>query len=231
MPIVAKQRVRFGPFELDTRARELYKRGLKLKLQGHPIDILAMLLERPGDLITREEVQQRLWPTESETFVDFEHGLNTAVRKLRQVLGDEAETPQYIETLPRRGYRFVGAITVEEAEQAPATESSVVATDLLQEAIALKPAESAAGVSASVPAAAEKQPHRKQLSMRPLLVLLLVAASIGVGLFLFRFARSAPGGIVVTGTRHLTYLVGVTGRPLTDGRRIYFVTPGNNPLR
>ena len=70
-----------------------------------------MLLERPGELITREEIQQKLWPSESETFVDFEHGLNTAVRKLRQALGDEAETPQYIETLPRRGYRFVGSLT------------------------------------------------------------------------------------------------------------------------
>jgi DNA-binding winged helix-turn-helix (wHTH) protein len=114
MPIVAGQRVHTGPFGLDTRAGELYKSELKLKLQGHPIAILAMLLERPGELITREEIQQKLWPTENETFVDFEHGLNTAVRKLRQALGDEAETPQYIETLPRRGYRFVGQITAEE---------------------------------------------------------------------------------------------------------------------
>jgi len=118
MPLIAKHRVHFGPFELDAHAGELYKHGLKLKLQGHPIQILAMLLERPGELITREEIQQKLWPSESETFVDFEHGLNTAVRKLRQALGDEAETPQYIETLPRRGYRFIAPLaeprTVEE---------------------------------------------------------------------------------------------------------------------
>ena len=110
MPIATEQRVHFGPFELDNHAGELYKHGLKVKLQGHPIRILAMLLERSGELITREEIQQKLWPSESETFVDFEHGLNTAVRKLRQVLGDEAETPQYIETLPRRGYRFLGEV-------------------------------------------------------------------------------------------------------------------------
>jgi DNA-binding winged helix-turn-helix (wHTH) protein len=110
MPVVATQRVRFGPFTLDTRSGELFKHDLKLKLQGHPVQLLAMLLERPGELITREEIQQKLWPTESETFVDFEHGLNTTMRKLRQALGDEAETPQYIETLPRRGYRFVGEI-------------------------------------------------------------------------------------------------------------------------
>src|SRR5215469_17046860 len=119
MSLVATQRTRFGPFELDAHAGELYKHGLKLKLQGHPIQILAMLLERTGELITREEIQQKLWPSELETFVDFEHGLNTAVRKLRQALGDEAETPQYIETLPRRGYRFIGAITTEEIGQAP----------------------------------------------------------------------------------------------------------------
>jgi DNA-binding winged helix-turn-helix (wHTH) protein len=113
MPVIARPRVRFAAFELDTRAGELFRHGLKLKLQGHPIQILAMLLERPGDLITREEIQQRLWPTEAETFVDFEHGLNNAVRKLRQALGDEAETPKYIETLPRRGYRFIAQIEPE----------------------------------------------------------------------------------------------------------------------
>ena len=110
MVVVAKARVRFGPFELDTRSGELFKHDLKLKLQGHPIQLLAMLLERHGELVTREEIQQKLWPTESETFVDFEHGLNTALRKLRQALGDEAETPHYIETLPRRGYRFIAPI-------------------------------------------------------------------------------------------------------------------------
>ena len=107
MALVGSQRRYFGPFELDAHAGELYKDGLKLKLQGHPIQILAMLLERPGKLITREEIQQKLWPTENETFVDFARGLNTAVRKLRQALGDEAETPQYIETLPRRGYPYL----------------------------------------------------------------------------------------------------------------------------
>lgn len=113
MPVLSQSRFRFGPFELDTRAEELFKLGFKLKLQGHPIQILAMLLERPGDLVTREEIQQRLWPSESDTFVDFEHGLNNAMRKLRQALGDEAETPKYIETLPRRGYRFIGHVESE----------------------------------------------------------------------------------------------------------------------
>src|SRR6516225_6175206 len=129
MPFAAQQRMHFGPFELNAHAGELYKCGLKLKLQGHPIQILAMLLERPGELITREEIQQKLWPSESETFVDFEHGLNTAVRKLRQAMGDEAETPQYIETLPRRGYRFVGAIAAEDVAQTNGTGSPKSAID------------------------------------------------------------------------------------------------------
>ena len=124
MTIVAKQRMHFGPFELDAHAGELCKHGFKLKLQGHPIQILAMLLERPGELITREEIQQELWLSESETFVDFEHGLNTAMRKLRQALGEEAETPKYIETLPRRGYRFVGEIATGDIAQALAMDST-----------------------------------------------------------------------------------------------------------
>jgi DNA-binding winged helix-turn-helix (wHTH) protein len=103
-----KPRVRFGLFQLDLHCGELSKGELKLKLQGQPIELLSALLERPGELVTREELRQRLWP--SDTFVDFEHSLNTAVRKLRQALGDEADTPRYIETLPKRGYRFIGEI-------------------------------------------------------------------------------------------------------------------------
>src|SRR5215470_2376101 len=135
MPLLATQRTHFGPFALDANAGELFKHGLKLRLQGHPIQVLAMLLERPGELITREEIQQKLWPSESETFVDFEHGLNTAVRKLRQALGDEAETPQYIETLPRRGYRFVGSIppeSVESLAQTDAAESAIEHASVLK---------------------------------------------------------------------------------------------------
>jgi Tol biopolymer transport system component/DNA-binding winged helix-turn-helix (wHTH) protein len=230
MPIVAKQRVHFGPFVLDVRAGELHKHDLKLKLQGHPIQILAMLLQRPGELITREEIQQKLWPSESETFVDFEHGLNTAVRKLRQVLGDEAETPQYIETLPRRGYRFVEAITTEEIGQAPAAEPGAVAVPARLET-APNAAESPAGVRARVPALPQKEVRRKRLSLRPLLASLMVAVLIVAGALMLRFARRSPGGLVVTGTRRLTYLGEVQGRILTDGRRIYFASMGENPLR
>lgn len=104
--------LRFANFEVDLRTGELRRGGRKVKLQGQPFQILAMLVERPGELVTRESLRKRLWP--ADTFVDFEHSLNTAVKKLRQALGDAADHPRFIETLPRRGYRFTGA--VEEVE-------------------------------------------------------------------------------------------------------------------
>src|SRR5258708_24122741 len=98
----------FGPFEVDLRSQELSKSGVKIRLGGQPFEILAALLERPGELVTREELRARIWP--ADTFVDFNHGLNAAVNKLRGVLNDSAEHPLYIETLPRRGYRFTGKL-------------------------------------------------------------------------------------------------------------------------
>ena len=100
--------VRFALFEADLHARELRKQGRRLRLQEQPFAVLAVLLERPGALVTREELRERLWP--SDTFVDFDHSLNTAVNKLRDVLGDSAANPRFIETLARRGYRFVAAV-------------------------------------------------------------------------------------------------------------------------
>src|SRR3989442_5973309 len=103
-----REAVHFGEFELDTAAEELYRQGTKLKLQDQPLQILQILLRRPGEVVTREELQQKIWP--SDTFVDFDHGINNAIKRLREALGDAAETPHYIETLPRRGYRFIGKI-------------------------------------------------------------------------------------------------------------------------
>ena len=100
--------VRFGRFELDVRARELRKDGVRIRLQDQPFEVLAMLLERPAEMLTRDELRNRLWP--DGTFVDFEHGLNAAVKRLRAALGDNAERPRFIETLHRRGYRFIGPI-------------------------------------------------------------------------------------------------------------------------
>ena len=99
---------RFGAFELDLRLRELRKHGLRIGLQGQPIELLGMLLERPGDLVTREEMQKRLWP--NDTVVEFEHSINAAIKRLREALGDSPDKPRYVETLARRGYRFIGQV-------------------------------------------------------------------------------------------------------------------------
>ncbi len=99
---------RFGRFELDSRTRELRKDGVRLRLQDQPFSVLALMLEHPGELLTRDELRDRLWP--DGTFVDFEHGLNAAVKRLRSVLGDNAERPRFVETLHRRGYRFIARV-------------------------------------------------------------------------------------------------------------------------
>src|ERR1700756_4366102 len=102
------QFLRFDVFAVDVRAGELRRNEAKVKLQEQPFQVLAALLERPGELVTREELRSRLWP--ADTFVDFDHGLNAAVRRLREALGESAETPIFVETLARRGYRFIGPI-------------------------------------------------------------------------------------------------------------------------
>src|SRR4051812_30374533 len=99
---------RFGRFEIDSRTRELRKDGVRLRLQDQPFAVLAVMLEHPGELLTRDELRDRLWP--NGTFVDFEHGLNAAVKRLRAVLGDNAERPRFVETLHRRGYRFIAKV-------------------------------------------------------------------------------------------------------------------------
>ena len=102
------RRTRFGPFSVDLRAGELFKRGKKIKVQLLPLQLLGALLEKPGEVVSREELKSRLWP--ADTFVDFEHGLNTAIKKLRQALGDNPAKPGLIETLPKKGYRFIGRL-------------------------------------------------------------------------------------------------------------------------
>jgi TolB-like protein/DNA-binding winged helix-turn-helix (wHTH) protein len=100
--------IRFGVFELDLRSGELQKQGRKIRLEGQPVQVLICLLEHPGELVTREELRLKLWP--ADTFVNFEHGLNAAVKRLRQALSDSADNPRFVETLPRRGYRFIAPI-------------------------------------------------------------------------------------------------------------------------
>jgi len=101
-------KVAFGPFEYDDLSGDLSKYGTRLRLQGKPLQILSFLVNRPGQIISRDELQRHLW--EGTTFVDFEQGLNSAVNKLRQTLGDSADQPRYVETLPGRGYRFIAPV-------------------------------------------------------------------------------------------------------------------------
>ena len=108
-PAVNPNTVQFGLFEIDLQTRELRKSGVKIKLNDQPFQVLALLLERPGEIVTREELQTRLWP--SDTFVDFDLSLNSAVKKLRQALGDESDNPRFVETLYRRGYRFIAPVS------------------------------------------------------------------------------------------------------------------------
>jgi len=101
--------LRFGAFELDLRAGELHKQGLRVKLQEQPFRVLNVLLHHPGEVVTREDLRASIWP--ADTFVDFDNSLNTSINKLREALGDSAERPRFIETLPRRGYRFLAPVS------------------------------------------------------------------------------------------------------------------------
>src|SRR4051794_38500497 len=105
--------IQFSVFELDLRAGELRRNGSKVRLQEQPLPVLGSLLERPGGVVSREELRGRLWP--ADTFVDFDHSLNAAVRRLRDALGDSAETPRFVETVARRGYRFIAPVSIDSA--------------------------------------------------------------------------------------------------------------------
>ena len=139
---------RFGVFELDAQSGELRRHGLKIRLPDQSFQILRALLMRPGELVTRDELRQLLWT--AETFVDFEVGLNSAVRKLREALDDSAENPRFVETVPRRGYRFVGPVTGPPVDRAP---PAATASDRPVEQDSVPPSEvAAASLTESLPA-------------------------------------------------------------------------------
>ena len=114
--------LRFGVFELDLEAGELRKAGARLRVQKQPFEILRVLVQRPGEIITREELRAEIWS--ADTFVDFDNSLNTSINKLRDVLGDTSSSPRFIETIPRRGYRFIAPVTGKELPSPPPTKSS-----------------------------------------------------------------------------------------------------------
>jgi Tol biopolymer transport system component/DNA-binding winged helix-turn-helix (wHTH) protein len=194
--------VRFGLFELDLQARELRKSGILIKLQEQPFQILAMLLERPGEIVTREELQKRLWP--GDTFVDFDLSLNSAVKKLRQALNDDSENPRFIETLYRRGYRFIGSangMARLEAVQPPGVMfAQATPTGSM-------PAETASGSPSSTAR------YRKLLLLSGALALLGLAA-------VFWFGRSQPPRVL--GYTQITHDGRLKGGIVTDGERLYF---------
>ena len=114
--IPPQRHIRFGPFEVDSRAGEMRKHGIKIRIGQQSFQILLMILKRPGEVVLREEIRQKLWPL--DTVVEFDHSINAAIQKLRDALGESADNPRYIETLPRRGYRFIGTVETPPAELA-----------------------------------------------------------------------------------------------------------------
>jgi Tol biopolymer transport system component/DNA-binding winged helix-turn-helix (wHTH) protein len=189
--------VQFGLFELDLDARELRKSGVRLKLQEQPFQILAMLLERPGEIVTREELQKRLWP--QDTFVDFDLSLNSAVKRLRQALGDDSENPRFIETLYRRGYRFMGPVT----GRAAASEPIPVLSIPLQ----------ARANSESLLTRAGVRNFRTLVWLFPVVLVL-------AGLLLWLKGSSSPPRII--GYTQITSGSVRKGNIVTDGERLYF---------
>jgi cholera toxin transcriptional activator len=167
------RRYRFGVFEADSTTGELRRKGVRIKLHSQPFQVLVMLLERPGELLTREEISRELWP--DGTFVDYEHGVNSAVNRLRDALGDKANNSRFIETLARRGYRFVAPV-----ERIPLNGDSPTATPTLRtreaapvaSAVPAAPAEPRLGLLDRVLATPEDLPKSPHLVVQTLFILL-----------------------------------------------------------
>jgi DNA-binding winged helix-turn-helix (wHTH) protein len=161
---------RFGAFEADEKTGELRKHGRRLAVQGQPLQVLLMLLSRSGELVTRTEIQQALWP--DGTFVDFDHGLNTAINKIREALGDSAANPQFVETLAKRGYRFIAPIEVAGQEQAGARASVATTSASSAQSSTPTPEPSAPGFTRSLLTQPEETPRAPHTVVRSLLLLL-----------------------------------------------------------
>jgi len=187
--------LRFGAYEFDLRSGELRKHGIRIKLQEQPSQILAILLEHRGEMVTREQLQHRLWP--SDTFVDFDHSLNTAVMRLREVLSDSSENPRFIETLPRRGYRFLAPVEEKPAfvnEPTPVQTGEVSASQCADS----KVDSTSPPLLPAFPAFAAK-PEKRVRRLRLVTVALSIFAIVLAGAFAFRYLKrsslaTAPSG-------------------------------------
>jgi TolB-like protein/DNA-binding winged helix-turn-helix (wHTH) protein/Tfp pilus assembly protein PilF len=173
--------VRFGVFDVDRQAGELRKTGLRVKLQQQPFQVLMVLLERPGQVVTREELRQRLWP--ADTFVDFDLSLNSALKKLRYALGDVADSPTFIETIPRRGYRFIAAVR-------PVTADSANSSGLFQVETTRTEKEATPRVLAPMPVSAKERVWSRAAKMS-LLALAVAATMLVVWRLTWRVRSSA----------------------------------------
>ncbi len=176
-PRGTSRKARFGLYEVDFLAGELLKSGRKIRLQVQPLQILEMLLESPGEVVTREELRQKLWP--GDTFVDFDHGLNNAINRLRDALSDSAETPKFIETLPRRGYRFVADVI---QEKTPESGTGAVAIGVDAYTIRGKQASTTAQMPGEAAGTLSSQSSR-----RPIRLWLLTGAAAGVAMLVFAY--------------------------------------------
>ena len=212
----------FGPYSVDLQTHELRKDSLKLRLVGQPFEILTMLLSRPGELVTREQLRDRLWA--GDTFVDFDHGLNAAVNKLREALCDSAENPKYVETLPRRGYRFIGTIEKPEVKTPPLDEVKLTITEPTSP-------NGAAGQTERVRSEAEAK-RGKAWRSRTYLAAAIVVGLIFLGSALvvkMRFSSKAAEAFAPARISALTKPEDAAGDPAfsPDGKTIAFYRQGN----
>jgi DNA-binding winged helix-turn-helix (wHTH) protein len=196
---------RFGGFEIDPCSRELCRDGIRIRMQPQPLEVLLLLLARKGEVVTREELKRKLWPV--GTFVDAEDGLNTAIRKLREFLGDSAECPVYIETIPRRGYRFI--CPIEESGSRPIATPQSIASSSFSET------NWGETVPAEVPANGAKT--------FPVLQLLFAAAGLASAVWYLRRPLPPPRISAYTQITFDGYGKSLGG---TDGSRLYFCLDG-----
>jgi len=204
----ARKVLRFGLFEVDFDAQELRKSGIKIKIQDQPFQILALLLERPGQIVTREEIQKRLWV--GDTFVDFDLGLNSAVKKLRQALGDESDNPRFVETLYRRGYRFLAPVQ----DQAAAA-SAIVGIPPLAPGNG-HGQEAAADLRGELPASWSARGVRARRLFGYILLPLLLGAGLAAGYWL-----RPPSLPRISGYQQITHDGRQKHNLASDGERIY----------
>jgi len=231
------ERVRFGPYVADIHTHELWKEGVRIKLIGQPFEILATLLSKPGKLVTREELHSRLWP--ADTFVDFNHGLNAAMNKLRDALCDSPDKPRYIETLPRRGYRFIAAIEPADSEQLSSAEANAGpgkarVLPVRNQAIDIEPAEEVALFAYGKESTGEETgPFRKRCVWLPMVTpaVLILALVFGSLIWFFLVHQSSPrpaGRRAWLASTPLTDLADPTSDPAfsPDGTRVSFRRQG-----